>query len=409
MTECTHTARGPGRPNAGFTIVEIMVALVISLILLAGIIQIFVSAKATYNMQEGMSRVQENARFAMDFLERRVREAGFYGCSTSVGNFTNTLKNKTTNPYNFGTPAEGYDANGTGLGATYTITATDPAPATSGTGWTAAGTGSSSATLPAGLVNKAVPGSDVLVIRGGGNDSVKIDHTNNSAQVFVENLSSAAGACPDGSTKISGLCDGDVVVVTDCSKARVFQVTGIVGVGAGGCTGPSCANLQHAGSGTPGNQPTSWGGNHAPPDERFGPGSEIVKVTTTSFYIGQGANGAPALFYMETNGTPQELVEGVDNMQILYGEDTDAAGSANSGLPNRYVTAAQVTNWDNVVSVRLSLLLRSQANARNDLDAATYILSGATAASGTTINPVDDYRLRQIYTTTIKLRNRGVK
>jgi len=409
MTQRIHTLRGHGRPSAGFTIVEIMVALVISLILLAGIIQIFVSAKATYNMQDGMSRVQENARFAMDFLERRVREAGFFGCSTSVGNFTNTLKNSTTNAYNFSTPAEGYEANGTGLGATYNITATDPSPVTSGSGWTATGTGSSSATLPAALVGQAIPGSDVLVIRGGGNDSVKIDHNNNSAQVFVEQLSSVTNGCAGNTNKISGLCDGDIVVITDCSKARVFQITGIGSVGAGSCTQAPCANLQHAASGTPGNAITSWGGSSSPPDERFGPGSEIVKITTTDFYVGQGANGGPSLFYLETGGTPQELVDGVENMQVLYGEDTDSASAATAGLPNRYVTAAQVTDWEKVVSARISLLLRSQNGARTDSDTSTYVLAGATAATGTTINPVDDHRLRQVYTTTIKLRNRGVK
>ena len=38
-------------------------------------------------------------------------------------------------------------------------------------------------------------------------------------------------------------------------------------------------------------------------------------------------------------------------MQILYGEDTDADGWA-----NYYVKAVSVANWENVVSIRVSLL-----------------------------------------------------
>ena len=65
----------------GFTLVEIMVALVISLFLVAGLIQILISSRQVYRVQDGLARVQENGRFGMDFITRSVREAGYAAIS----------------------------------------------------------------------------------------------------------------------------------------------------------------------------------------------------------------------------------------------------------------------------------------------------------------------------------------
>lgn len=69
--------RNPTAGQRGFSLVEIMVALTISLILMAGVIQIFLSSRASYRLQNGMARLQENGRFAMDFLSRDIGNAGF--------------------------------------------------------------------------------------------------------------------------------------------------------------------------------------------------------------------------------------------------------------------------------------------------------------------------------------------
>ena len=59
----------PYRQN-GISIVEIMVSIAISLILLAGVMQIMLTNKQTYRVQEAFARLQENGRFAMDFLAK---------------------------------------------------------------------------------------------------------------------------------------------------------------------------------------------------------------------------------------------------------------------------------------------------------------------------------------------------
>ena len=61
----------------GLTIVELLVALVLSLLLLTGIVQVFLASKQTYATNEAMSVLQENGRFALEFVARSVRMGGY--------------------------------------------------------------------------------------------------------------------------------------------------------------------------------------------------------------------------------------------------------------------------------------------------------------------------------------------
>lgn len=67
----------------GLTLIEVMIAMLLGVFLIAGILQIFISAKQTYRMQENLSRLQENGRFAMDFISRDFRMADFRECATN--------------------------------------------------------------------------------------------------------------------------------------------------------------------------------------------------------------------------------------------------------------------------------------------------------------------------------------
>jgi type IV pilus assembly protein PilW len=68
----------------GFSLVELMVALVITLILLAGIGQIFLSSKKSYTLQNSFSRMQETGRYAMDTLTQDLRRAGYWGGNADI-------------------------------------------------------------------------------------------------------------------------------------------------------------------------------------------------------------------------------------------------------------------------------------------------------------------------------------
>src|SRR5690606_30644996 len=74
--------------QSGVSLIEVMIALVIAGLLSLGLVQIFAASKATSNMTEGLSRVQENGRFATQFLARQLRMVGFMGCGSDNGRST---------------------------------------------------------------------------------------------------------------------------------------------------------------------------------------------------------------------------------------------------------------------------------------------------------------------------------
>jgi type IV pilus assembly protein PilW len=100
-----------------------------------------------------------------------------------------------------------------------------------------------------------------------------------------------------------------------------------------------------------------------------------------------------------TMGAAQELVENVDSMQLIYGEDTTADGSADI-----YRLPAAITDWSRVVSVRLALLLRTPDESGPDTDTKIYSLFGDAGGSDD-FGPPNDNRQRRQFTTTVQLRN----
>ena len=66
--------------QSGLSLIEIMIALLIGAFLLGGVIQIFIGSKQTYRMQQNLSRLQENGRFAMSFLAKDIRMSGYWSC-----------------------------------------------------------------------------------------------------------------------------------------------------------------------------------------------------------------------------------------------------------------------------------------------------------------------------------------
>jgi type IV pilus assembly protein PilW len=63
----------------GLTLIELMVALAIGAFLMIGAITVFMQSRTTFRVTESMSRLQENARFALDALEPDIRMAHYWG------------------------------------------------------------------------------------------------------------------------------------------------------------------------------------------------------------------------------------------------------------------------------------------------------------------------------------------
>ncbi len=89
------------------------------------------------------------------------------------------------------------------------------------------------------------------------------------------------------------------------------------------------------------------------------------------------------------------VIDGVEAMHVLYGLDTDTDDAA-----NQYVRAGNVADMEDVVSIRLGLLLRTLNDGLIEVtDTGTYALLDET------VDPADDRRLRRVFSTTINLRN----
>lgn len=384
------------RSQAGLSLVELMIALLISTLILAGLVQIFSMNRSTYQSDEGLARLQENARFAMEFLTREIRNVGNMGCfpiPKDNADKDNKISNYIagTQISGFGTPIpeiydttkplRGHDAAAVNDGMTYILPQLYPPAVTAGTTPALPGT-----INPTGIV----VGSDVLVVRGMDQDSFRLGTpTNDPNQVFV--------------TTPHNLIVGQVVVASDCERAAVFQVTSINnGVGGDG--------LMHDVGGSPGNTCNVWGtpscrGKALSPDgSSFDKGAEVAAFRNMVYYIGAGTGGGPSLFrdnYINGTRVSEELVEGIENLQFHYGDGT------------RYFEGRNVTDWTAIRSVRIGMLVAT-SNVVTGQDTNPANTQGATEASedtsqhlmsNITLIPPNDRRRRRVFETTVVVRN----
>ncbi|HUQ10410.1 MAG TPA: prepilin-type N-terminal cleavage/methylation domain-containing protein [Steroidobacteraceae bacterium] len=82
------------RRAAGFSLVELMTAMLLSLLLIAATVSVFVSNKRVYGAAEGLGRIQESGRIAFELMARDIREAGGNPCDTRM-KMVNVLANTT--------------------------------------------------------------------------------------------------------------------------------------------------------------------------------------------------------------------------------------------------------------------------------------------------------------------------
>lgn len=312
----------------GLTLVELMIAMVLSLVLVGGVTQTYVSTKQTYRLTEAQSRIQENGRFALYLLTRDIRMADFWGCLTTAGDIQNHLAS-TAGIYGF---ADG-------------LTATN---------------------------NTGLNGSDTITLKGAFNNGVHV------AQVMP--TTSADLKVSDN----SGLQEDEIVLVSDCLHGEIFQITNDPGTGGAGGKDEVVHNTSGGGH-VPGNATKVF-------QKKYGLDATVYKLETRFYFIATGASGEPSLFITES-GVTSELVEGVENMQILFGEDTDG-----DLTPNYYVDADSIADMEQVVSVKVSLLLHSMENNVTGGDLSMDYNGGTST--------IANRRLGRVFSSTINIRNR---
>lgn len=299
----------------GLTLVELMVAITIGVFLTGAVAALYANTRIGFDYSNEVARMQENGRFALEVLSRDIRMAGYNGCGRNVNtaNVVNPPADVVNYPMlDFSTPIRGYD----GGNSSFPQILTD---------------------------NGALTSSDALILIGGnGGDLVVKSHNPPSAQI---------------DTNTHSIKPGEILLITDCSKASIFQITGPTN------NNNNATNVVHnTGTGTPGNC-TKFLGASCPNSSSYTykPGSLLMRLSSSAYFIGNSSlgDGSHSLYVLElagTTGTPgaRELLTGVHDMQIIYGLDTDGDFDVNS-----FTTANNITNWAQVIAVRVSLTMRS--------------------------------------------------
>lgn len=372
----------------GFTLIEMMIALLIGVFLLIGVVQIFSSAKQAYRLQENLSRLQENGRFAMDFITKDIRMVGYVGCSSKV------IPNSILDPAKISIPYLTAGLNGVD-GVNVTTSS-----------WNGVANTKACGTSPA---NQCVAGTDVISIQSANSCGTKlVTDVDNSAQFQI----TTPNTC--------GLAQDGIAIIASCTNVDIFALSN--NPGDGSVAGNGKQTIAH-GVGNSLNCVAKLGykcdntpkDNHSLSVNYSKNETEILAPRLYSYYIRTNPGGIPSLYRLDdtkaaSSTNPVELIEGIENMQILYGVDTD---DPQDFVPNYYVDATKVTNWTGtppnvVVSVRISLLAQT---IDNGLTFSTESDGTKTSQpyfyNGSKITPPDtDRRIRRVFSSTIAVRNR---
>lgn len=349
-----HGSAAAPRRVRGFTMIELMIAMLLGLIVVGGVTSIFLANQQTYRSNEALSEVQDGARVSFEMLARDIRVAGLTGCNTTSGRVANTVSNSSTNWFlNWNNALLGYDD-----------ASTDPALS----GLTGAGA--------------PVPGtSSVHILTTGSVDtSVAATQGNNPAEVKITQATTQLNV-------------GDVVVVCDYDHSTILQITGPTG----GFT--DHFNHDAGGNANPGNCTKGMGYPTVPPNcvgndtngnpYTFPANSQIAKLNSHVWYIGKNLTGIGQgrslyrLTVVNQSGASgsavaqvaQEMVRNVTDMKIQYLQPPSAT---------QFDIAANMTNWATVDSAQVKLTVESTFQS-----------------AGTDAKP-----LSRTFTTTATVRNR---
>ncbi len=378
----------------GVSLIELMISLTLGLIVIAAIGYGYIASRQSFRNQDVLGRMQEDARTAFELMGKDMRMAGFTGCQTSIvlpasnppsvaPTVNNIINVAAPQWYQYWYPVLlGYEnTNET------TIAIATPL--------------SYPAAFPADLNGLALAGVAGFVLHG---DALTVKYADSSQQNMVAAI---AG------TKITlntpaGFQAGQILISVNpnCSAIDIFQAkTAVNGNSFTYDNSAGTASNTLAATGTV-------------------PGSTIYPLVAVTYYISMNANGNPSLFRQvlgsggaltlanNLNNPPDELIEGVQDMQLAYAIDSV---NIPANAVNNYVLADDASfkiasDWLKVLGVRVSLLMVSRQSEQGiTTKPQQYALDmnndGNTTDAGETVTPTD-LLFRKVFSTTIAIQNR---
>ncbi len=385
------------RMQQGFSLVELMVALLLGVVLTSGVISVFITSKSSYSLNNAVGQVQEGGRYALTTMEPIVSMAGFSGCSSSTvpGSsiaYSNILNGYSGEPiYNFQYPVYGFEFTGTGPGTTVKDTTNGvPVVDSSTTDW--------SPNISAGM-QTAFTGASVSPVKY--SDMLMVHEELGNPAVLTTPFDDGTTLTYYASTNTPPVAAGDIAIASSCRNIEAFQAS------TSNMTGGASGTILHAGSGTPGNGTWTKYFNNS--------GGNVGRGQTYLFFVGKGVDGGYSLYEASladavgTLSNVREIVPGVENMQVLYGVN---ANSNATNIASNYQTADTVTTnalWGSVVSVRVAIMMRSDDDAIDKSMTPTAAtgtqMLGVGFSDAMTYYPAADRRIHRYFVETMSLRN----
>jgi len=348
----------PTQKNGGFTILELLIALALGLLVVSGIVQLFVGNTRTYEIVNAQARLQENARFSFEFISKAARTAGYFGCAPEDDNIVRHLGGNWGEipEYNITEFVDGWENSG---GAVFLPDDLTSLPRSEG------GVNTNVHIANNGIDRGELNGdADILVFRTLRQPVARLAQT---AQWNENVVADTPGGEPAFEVD-------DVVVVADCLQAAMFKVTGVAvaadqttlqrGVAGGGLF-DNAANVFTGGGDIVASTLSVVGRSYGK--------DAIVGVFESSFFfiadstqLDAADNTIDALWQKVGRGAPVELVQGVEDMQILYGVDTSNDDIRNV---NQYFSMDAVPDVTAIVAVVVTLTINSVESLADNNDA----------------------------------------
>ena len=323
----------------GLSLIEVVIAMAIGWVVILGVLSLFNANTETYNALQAQTRLQEGANFGLNVIARDLQRAGYRGCYSRGDVYATVASIPAAFDIRSGLSVYDGDAEGN---------------------WT-----SSSTVLASEVSNAAIDGTDIITLRFVENDEAYLSTALVTGQENVQ-VSVVSGAT-------SNFNVDDLAFISDCEKATLFQVTSVAING-------TAMTLGHAVSEENGNRVGGLAETGI-----FGTDAAVASLVSKTYFIKQGASGIAGkggYSLQQFDGAAStELVEGVEDLQILLGIDTDS-----DGVPNQYLAPSASVITSQIATV----LLEITVNSISDADSAE-----------------EDRLLRRSFRQTIQIRNPG--
>ncbi len=361
MQACTiFTQRVSQRRQAGLTLIELMIGLMIGLIVIGAVLYVFLGSRLTYKYNDAMGRIQENGRIAIDMISQDLRMTGFIGCRRLWAHLpaanTGSIAARSIHFSGaFNTAIEagvGLPAGSLDLGRNGFIF---------------------SPAIPAQLANT----DSVMVLAGTTEIPLAAFMANEADEV------TASSTVPEGPAIISD-CRFDSLSLSDNSPTGVpAPAEGFMVTAAG--TAIAHGEFQRA----------------------YATDASITPISPVSYSIREtdrnDSTGNPILSLFRND---DELIEGARDLCVRYGVATNSSNEA----VGDYVRDPGVDDWKRVVAVRIELLLASVDDFVVDDAAGVPLLCANVGDPRLPPDPPSppDRRMYKVFTTTVGLRNQIV-